>query len=85
MNFPMLKMLAEGKKKAADMDADMDLEMEIDTSMEPEVEPKKDKGEAPVTKAVVLKFLKDASPKDRKAICDKLKAMVTADEESAGE
>lgn len=36
--FPMLQMLAEGKKKKAaldDMDADMSMDMEVDTSMEP--------------------------------------------------
>lgn len=38
MSFPMLQMLAEGKKKAVpmdDMDAELDMDMEIDTSMEP--------------------------------------------------
>lgn len=81
MNFPMLQMLVEGKKKKAapDMDADMDLEMEIDTSMEPEVKIKKTK-EIVVDKAAVLKFLKDCDAKCRKDVCKKLQSMVEADE-----
>lgn len=83
MNFPMLKMLAEGKKKAADMDTEMSMDMEIDTSMEPEVDvkkpSKKDKGEPAVDKAAVLKFLKSCDPECREEICDKLQTMVAAD------
>lgn len=96
MKFPMLQMLAEGKKKAAmdDMGADMEMDMEIDTSMEPEGKsagekkgaPKgmKAKGDEPVVdKAAVMKFLKGCDAKCRKDICGKLDSMVAADEEAA--
>jgi hypothetical protein len=93
MKFPMLQMLAEGKKKA-DMDAEMDLDMEVDTSMEPEVDldkPAKKKGAKPaakgdepvVDKAAVLKFLKGCDAACRKSVAGKLDAMVAADEEAA--
>jgi hypothetical protein len=94
MKFPMLQMLAEGKKKAADMDAEMDMDMEVDTSMEPEVDldkPAKKKGAKPaakgdepvVDKAAVLKFLKGCDAACRKSVAGKLDAMVAADEEAA--
>jgi hypothetical protein len=98
MKFPMLQMLAEGKKKKAamdDMDADMDMDMDMDTSMEPEGgksagdkkgAPKgmKAKGDEPVVdKAAVLKFLKGCDAACRKSVAGKLDAMVAADEEAA--
>lgn len=90
MKFPMLQLLAEGKKKKA-VDADMDLDMEIDTSMEPEVDLDKPvkkktapKDDAPVVdKGAVLSFLKSTDAKTRKAVAVKLDAMVVADEEAA--
>lgn len=95
MNFPMLQMLAEAKKKSMDdMDADLDMDMEIDTSMEPVKKSKSmgDKKASPkgmkasagdevmVDKAAVLKFLKDCDPKCRADVHKKLMKMVEADE-----
>jgi len=83
MKFPMLQVLAEGKKKKP-------VEDEIDFGMEDgegsvgddEGAPKgmKAKGEPAIDKAAVLKFLKGCDPACRADVCKKLTKMCAADD-----
>lgn len=92
MKFPMLQMLAEGKKKKkVDADAEMDFSMDDEAGdLDAAPAPKKGKKSAApaddemvVGKAQILKALPDLTPAERKAIMKKVTALVAADDEAA--
>ena len=83
MNFPRLQMLAESKKKKDPVDdMEMDFELDADSAGDRMYAPKgmKAKGDAPIDKAAVLKFLKICDAECRAEVHTKLMKMVKADE-----